>query len=38
MIRLQMKNFNMILTEKLQTYRHGHEENFTNMNIYLLLF
>ena len=33
MIRLEMKNYNRILTEKLQKYQHYHLEKFINMNI-----
>ena len=33
MIRLEMKNYNMILTEKQQTYQHYHLEKLINKNI-----
>ena len=33
MIRLEMKNYSMILTEKQQKYQHYHLENVINMNI-----
>ena len=33
MIRLDMKNNNMILTEKQQKYQHYHPEKLINMNI-----
>ena len=33
MTRLEMKNSNMILTEKEQKYQHYHPEKLTNMNI-----
>ena len=33
MIRLEMKNYNMVLTEKKQKYQHYHLEKFINMNI-----
>ena len=35
MIRLEMKNYNMILTEKLEKYQHYHQENLININILL---
>ena len=33
MIRLEMKNCNMILTEKQQKYQHCHQEKWINVNI-----
>ena len=33
MIRLEMKNSNIILTEKLQKYQHYHKVKSINMNI-----
>ena len=33
MIRLEMKNCNMILTEKQQKYQHYHLEKLINMNL-----
>ena len=33
MIRLQIKNYNMILTEKQQKYRRYHQVALTGMNI-----
>ena len=33
MIRLEMKNCNMILTEKQQKYQHYYLEKLINMNI-----
>ena len=33
MTRLEMKNYNMPLTEKQQKYRHCHQVNFINVNI-----
>ena len=33
MIRLEMKNFNMILIEKQQKYRHYHQVKLIDMNI-----
>ena len=33
MIKLDMKNYNMILTEKQQKYQHYHLEKLINMNI-----
>ena len=33
MIRLKMKKYNMILTEKQQNYQHFHLEKLINMNI-----
>ena len=33
MIRLEMKNCNMILTEKEQKYQHHHPQKLINMNI-----
>ena len=33
MIRLKMKNYNMILIEKLQKYQPYHQAKFINMNI-----
>ena len=33
MIRLEIKNCNMILTEKQQKLQHCHLEKFVNMNI-----
>ena len=33
MIRLEMKNCNIILTEKQQKYQHSHLEKLINMNI-----
>ena len=36
MIRLEMKNHNMILMEKQLKYQLNHQENFTNMNILLV--
>ena len=33
MIRLEMKNYNMILTRKLQKYQHYHHVKWINMNI-----
>ena len=33
MIRLEVKNCNMILTEKQQKYQHYHLEKLINMNI-----
>ena len=33
MIRLGIKNCNMILTEKLQKYQHYHQVKLINMNI-----
>ena len=33
MIKLEMKNYNMILTEKQQKYQHYHLEKLINMNI-----
>ena len=33
MIRLEMKNYNSILTEKLQKYQHYHPEKLINRNI-----
>ena len=32
-IRLEIKNYNMILTEKQQKYQHCHLEKLINMNI-----
>ena len=36
MIRLKMKNYNMILTEKLPKYQLYHQAKFINMNILLV--
>ena len=36
MIRLEMKNYNMILTEKQQKYQHNHQVKLINMNILLM--
>ena len=33
MIRLEMKNFNRILTEKQQKYQHDYLKILTNMNV-----
>ena len=33
MMRLEIKNYNTILTEKQQKYQHYHLEKFINMNI-----
>ena len=33
MIRLEMKNYNTILTEKLQKYQHSFMANLININI-----
>ena len=33
MVRLEMKNYNMILTEKHQKYQHYHPEKLINMNV-----
>ena len=33
MIRLEMNNYNMTLTEKQQKYQHSHPEKLMNMNI-----
>ena len=33
MIRLEMKNYNMILTEKLERYQHYYQVELINMNI-----
>ena len=33
MIRLDMKNYNLILTEKQQKYQHYHQFKLINMNI-----
>ena len=33
MIRLEMKNCNMILTDKLQRHQHYHHVNLINVNI-----
>ena len=33
MIRLEMKNYNKILTEKWQKYKHYHEIKVIDMNI-----
>ena len=33
MIRLKMKNYNKLLTEKQQKYQHYHEVKLINMNI-----
>ena len=33
MIRLEMKSYNIILTEKQQKYEHYHLEKLTNTNI-----
>ena len=33
MIRLEIKDYNMILTEKEQKYRHYHLEKLININI-----
>ena len=33
MIRLQMKNYNMLLKEKQQKYQHYHLENLIKINI-----
>ena len=33
MIRLEMKNYNMILTENLQKYQHYHQLKLINMKI-----
>ena len=32
-IKLEMKNYNMLLTEKQQKYQHYHQLKLTNMNI-----
>ena len=32
MIRLEMKNYNMILTEKQQKYQHYHQLKLININ------
>ena len=32
-MKLKVKNYNMILTEKQQKYQHYHLEKFVNMNI-----
>ena len=34
MVRLEMKNWNMILTEKQQRYQHCNQEKLINTNIY----
>ena len=36
MIRLEIKNYNMILIEEQLKYRLNHQENFINMNILLV--
>ena len=33
MIRLEMKNYNMILAEKQRKYQHDHMEKLININI-----
>ena len=33
MIRLEMKNYNMILPEKQEKYQHYHQVKLINMNI-----
>ena len=33
MIKLKMKNYNSILTEKQQKYKHYHQKKLINMNI-----
>ena len=33
MVRLEIENWNMILTEKQQKYQHNHLEKLINMNI-----
>ena len=33
MIRLEMENYNMILTEKQRKYQHYHVQKLINMNI-----
>ena len=33
MIKLEMKNHNLVLTEKQQKYQHNHLEKLINMNI-----
>ena len=33
MIKLEMKNYNMILTEKQQKYQHYQQPKLTNMNV-----
>ena len=33
LIKLEMKNYNVILREKRQKYQHDHLEKFINMNI-----
>ena len=33
MIKLEMENYNTMLTEKLQKYQHYHLEKLINMNI-----
>ena len=36
MIRLEMKNYNMILTEKLSKYQHYNQGKLISMNILLV--
>ena len=36
MIRLRMRNYNMILIEKLQKYQPYHQTKLTSMNILLM--
>ena len=36
MIKLRMKNYNIILIEKLQKYQSHHQTKFTSMNILLV--
>ena len=33
MMRLEMKNYNMMLTEKQQKYQHSHQIKLVNINI-----
>ena len=35
MVRLEMKNYNMISTEKLQNYQHNHQV-YTSPDVYTL--
>ena len=34
MMRIEMKNYNTILTEKLQKYQHYHQVKLIKMNIF----
>ena len=36
MIRLRMKNYNMVLTEKLQKYQSYHQAKLASVNIVLV--